>query len=794
MVVSCSPLLMGLVLSIVMRSVTGSEQDICGAHGDLDSAKGTCTCHNPYPPPGERGWMGSVCDIEVFGAAGHGEDETVACRDQNCHKLEADDVKCFSMSAEWNSRLDPWNFLTVQLNRTSAEGDPDMYGVFWGGVSGQSRVVEKTALKAHRFFDFQETSSSLHPLVTSVVNKAEEIGLQFDYSGVYLCIHAYGQLGTEFSLRASTTACPSRISQQGELLMCSTPVNSHGPIDSHYSQCIEGTCQCDGKWKKPNSAVYPGLGFEDCSASILPVEHTPYEWLPAMTIESDQWAFIEFNITADDYEVAVMITSEDENESGFISLFAKADTPPGSHWGQFDVRNPQENWMNGMDYARIQLSKMGSDAWRTGTWYAGAHNAGTKANYVVEIVRYNCPANCNGRGYCSSEHICHCTNGFFKEDCSGTKTQLEFDRQLSTPEPVKFEMDFFDLPNLDDTSAHVEVSVTVKAWVPENAGGFMPQGDTAVVLLKGSEDGSYPTLDDYTISRDLNHYNEPYTVTIASSLLQGRKWTAMIYNKVEAVPLGYSILVSRLAYCPNGCTSASRGECGDNGQCACKPGWMGVDCSMSSESCTEGTFRGVERPEDFGTCWQQCSCHGGTCDYEAACKSFTCNPNEPYRDGPKQTRPAPLRLRKVPGLDKCVEDECLNDQLFINEKEGYTCNKRCICEDNFGMCKLSPTCELGTTHCLSGRDGTDCSSTADGGTRQGRHAASGLAIWMIPAAGACSFVIGAMVMMALVIHRDKKNNNSLHIKSYRGIDLENMDSSMEEPGTGLLSTEVHTSP
>ena len=36
-----------------------------------------------------------------------------------------------------------WNYLTVQLNRTSADerGDPDLFGLFWGGQSGQVRPL-----------------------------------------------------------------------------------------------------------------------------------------------------------------------------------------------------------------------------------------------------------------------------------------------------------------------------------------------------------------------------------------------------------------------------------------------------------------------------------------------------------------------------------------------------------------------------------------------------------------------------------------------------------------------------
>ncbi len=40
------------------------------------------------------------------------------------------------------SETDQWNYLTVQLSRTSADdkGDPDLYGLFYGGDSGKVRV------------------------------------------------------------------------------------------------------------------------------------------------------------------------------------------------------------------------------------------------------------------------------------------------------------------------------------------------------------------------------------------------------------------------------------------------------------------------------------------------------------------------------------------------------------------------------------------------------------------------------------------------------------------------------
>ena len=42
----------------------------------------------------------------------------------------------------------PWNYLTVQLNRTSEDelGDPDLYGLFYGGSSGEVRTQARVSM------------------------------------------------------------------------------------------------------------------------------------------------------------------------------------------------------------------------------------------------------------------------------------------------------------------------------------------------------------------------------------------------------------------------------------------------------------------------------------------------------------------------------------------------------------------------------------------------------------------------------------------------------------------------
>ncbi len=52
--------------------------------------------------------------------------------------LQAKQWACFAVKFLWNRTEDPWNYLSVQLKRTSEEGDPDLFGIWNGGSRGVS--------------------------------------------------------------------------------------------------------------------------------------------------------------------------------------------------------------------------------------------------------------------------------------------------------------------------------------------------------------------------------------------------------------------------------------------------------------------------------------------------------------------------------------------------------------------------------------------------------------------------------------------------------------------------------
>lgn len=77
------------------------------------------------------------------------------------------------------------------------------------------------------------------------------------WTGVYLCIKAYGEVNLTYSLRATLSDCPADFLPSGEQLLCSSPL-SGDPSQQRYTQCAtDGTCVCKPPYDKPVNNVYP---------------------------------------------------------------------------------------------------------------------------------------------------------------------------------------------------------------------------------------------------------------------------------------------------------------------------------------------------------------------------------------------------------------------------------------------------------------------------------------------------------------------------------------------------------
>jgi hypothetical protein len=152
-----------------------------------------------------------------------------------------------------SSTDDPWNYLAVLVNRTSAEGDPDLFGLFTGGPDGPRRPMTMAAAG----FDFQDTSVG-HRLLQTVAKS--DFPQDSGYEGVYLCIRSYTG-AVEFSLKATVDRCPASFAPNGAPTMCHTRRGAPKE-EARFLECTaEGECICKEPWARPVPETFPGEFF-----------------------------------------------------------------------------------------------------------------------------------------------------------------------------------------------------------------------------------------------------------------------------------------------------------------------------------------------------------------------------------------------------------------------------------------------------------------------------------------------------------------------------------------------------
>ena len=87
-----------------------------------------------------------------------------------------------------------------------------------------------------------------------------------------------------------------------------------------------------------------------------------------------------------------------------------------------------------------------------------------------------------------------------------------------------------------------------------------------------------------------------------------------------------------------------------SGGCACRQ----AVCELPSRC----------RPEQRGTCWQECECAGaGGCHFQDSCAEFTCDS---------------LQLRRKGGSSECVQDECTSVRLPLTASLALLMQAGCL--------------------------------------------------------------------------------------------------------------------
>ncbi|DBB04188.1 hypothetical protein WJX77_010421 [Trebouxia sp. C0004] len=621
-----------LALCIGPGIVLSADSD-CNGHGVKVAGSDACSCDNDTPTSGELGWTGPNCDIPVYGAEADSKDLTRGCKqDHLCDKLEPGGWFCYLVNQSWTG---DWNYLTVQLARTSEDedGDPDLYGLFTGGTSGQ----DKRPTNATYGYDFRETSAASHAIVVQKVRKADFEDK--NYSGAYLCVKGYGSTATTYALRADYTRCPSDFTDDGQEMMCSSLVSAP-ESGKRYTGCsADGMCTCKPPYQKPLPEVYEGLGFEECSATVTPIGDNELTIAKPFVkehelVETRGWAFYEFNVTNQDFQVVVNVAEEEDSAcgeaSGYFEVFLKYGQPPGWHYGQWDFRQAYQYHQTEEDKDQEVKFDAQTEGFQTGTWFAGVEGDDhTDCKYTITINKFECPLNCSGRGIClhasNGTRSCDCQQGFFGRECANEALALEYNKPIVKAEAL-FEYDYYSLPEVASAALQNTVEVKVQASF-SSADGYSDwvSARPQLLLLKG-DNTIEPTTANYTYKHILEVQNTVYEIGLGPSQLKEGLWRIAIYNPMRLYQIGYKLTAVKLAHCLNDCSG--HGSCDDDGTCQCNSNWAGGDCSVNQAGgggCQEGSHQSTAMPGKHATGYSTCECSGSTCEYTDSNTQVACD-------------------------------------------------------------------------------------------------------------------------------------------------------------------------
>lgn len=74
-----------------------------------------------------------------------------------------------------------------------------------------------------------------------------------------MCVKAYGTVASTYSLKAVYTRCPADFAEDGEQMICSSPVTAPDSEKRYTSCSSEGLCNCKAPYAKPLPEVYEGM-------------------------------------------------------------------------------------------------------------------------------------------------------------------------------------------------------------------------------------------------------------------------------------------------------------------------------------------------------------------------------------------------------------------------------------------------------------------------------------------------------------------------------------------------------
>jgi hypothetical protein len=581
----------------------------CSGHGHLE--QGVCICDESFPTAkGSKGWVGENCEIPVFPGDDSGADMTLDCQKSDkydsCNALNKGEWACFAMAMAptmtIGEKVSPpsWNHLAFYLNRTAGDGDADLYGY------SRNKSALPTFAPNPTGFDWQDTQTKRSSAVVQNIDRADFPEDYFN-QGYYLCVHNYPvfeeKQSLEFSLKATKDVCRVSFSRHdgGAPLVCSSPRDA-SEEEKRYTDCklTTGNCVCKPPYAKPVENVYPGLGFEDCSAVVTLISEEDSKSYESNDeyVAPQQWRFYGFNTSTEDYEVIVTVAETQSRSSGGdsgVAPFARFGVPPGANPGQFDERTRSPPSSSSKDFGmqrehRIVLDSS-SPGTRSGTWFIGVLGLSSGGSFDFSLQKFSCPGNCSSNGVCDAEtHKCTCDNNYGGADCSLYSKEIQYNATIERDTSPVFEYEYFNMPEITERmlSGNVDIKITA---IASSTKWYEHISARPEILLSLDPDspGTFPNANNFTNRMVLN-LNTPHSLTLCSSQLVKGPWKVALHNPLQNIALNYTLTVEKVGRCLNRCSG--QGTCSDDGVCECENNWAGGDCSVEKPSGGGGGGKG----------------------------------------------------------------------------------------------------------------------------------------------------------------------------------------------------------
>ncbi|KAG2498177.1 hypothetical protein HYH03_003932 [Edaphochlamys debaryana] len=530
------------------------------------------------------------------------------------------------------------------------------------------------------------------------------------YTGLYLCAEA--PAAATLTLRGATHSCPFTLGADGKLALCS----GRGTADT----CPHGTCACPAPYAPPPNAVVPaGLGFDDCSASLQPLQPPAAPGSASAAVAAQgpgRWAFFRVEVPAGGVQELELRAEATEATQGSLVLYLRHQQLPGLGEAEHDASSAAaaSAWRRDLS-AAVTLRKTDA-AFRAGEWYVGVYSNGPAAvTYGVTADLRACPGDCSGRGSCAADTgVCTCADPVFQgPDCGVSALSLSLGAPLDAA-PRPFVLDHLTLPAARSALRSAATSRLVLSGsfrtdpaLPDWVTGrpmliVVPSAAAAAAAIAA---GTFPSPEGAVARITLVQGNTTSLEVGPWMISDDDMLHVLVWNAVTAPrKVGYTVSVSVAGSCLSDCSG--HGTCDTaTGLCACTAPWAGGDCSVdttpqpgpAAANCTAGSVRALHKDDMHGTCWQPCKADGSGYD-ETTCADWTC-------DGPTSDH---FALRRKGAAMECVEDTCVPGSYTVTDPSGdFTCAKRCACPEDGSACRLDEGCEAGSVQCLKGLSKAD---------------------------------------------------------------------------------------